>query len=126
MHKNGDDIEYCKAWAEMMVNIWIDRIIQYGIRDTGALMSSFKQHIVIQSGGSIGKIVFAFLYYGRMVAMGVHKGQTIENRIIDNVKGKPRDWYTKPLYHSLLVLNEKRAQLYGEEFKAMIIDTLKA
>lgn len=126
MSKIGSDVEYCKAWAEMMVNIWVDRMIQYGIRDTGALLNSFKQNIVLQSGGNVAKIVFAFLYYGRMVAMGVHKGQTIENRLLDNVKGKPRDWYTKPLYHSLLVLNEKRAQMYGEEFKAIIIDTLKS
>jgi hypothetical protein len=126
MSKIGSDVEYCKAWAEMMVNIWVDRVIQYGLRDTGALLSSFKQNIVLQSGGNVAKMIFAFLYYGRMVAMGVHKGQTIENRMLDNVKSKPRDWYTKPLYHSLLVLNEKRAQMYGEEFKAIIIDTLKS
>jgi len=111
----NSDVEYCKAWAEMMVNIWQDRMILYKIRDSGALLDSFKQQVIMQSGGDIGKIVFSFLYYGRMVAMGVHKGLTYENMFLEEGKKKPKDWYTKPLYHSLMVLNEKRAQIYGKE-----------
>lgn len=110
----------------MMVNIWQDRMIQYKIRDSGALLASFKQQVIMQSGGEVGKIVFSFLYYGRMVSMGVHRGLTLENRFLEDSKKKHKDWYTKPFYHSLMVLNEKRAELYGQEFKSIIIDTLKA
>lgn len=118
------EAEYCKAWAQMMVEIWIDRAIQYKIRDTGAFMNSFKQEVMIQSGGHVGKIIFSFMYYGRMVAMGVHQGMNLEAVKYEGKKNK-RDWYSKAFYHSLMVLNEKRAELYGQSFQALISDTLK-
>ena len=107
-----------------MVTIWQDKIIQLKIRDTGALLSSFTTSVISQSGGSVDKIIFAYLYYGRMVDMGVRKGLSLNDQMYEGKSKKQKGWYNKPYYHSIKVLNEKRAELYGEEFQAIIMDTL--
>lgn len=116
--------EYCDAWAKMMVTIWQDKIIKLNVRDTGELLKSFMLSVVPQSGGDINKIQFSYLYYGRMVDMGVGRGVTQGNFADTGLKRKSKGWYNKSFYHSVKVLSEKRAALYGEEFQAIIMDTL--
>ena len=111
--------DYYRAWAKMMVTIWHDKISALKIRDTGELFSSFVTNVIAQSNGDIDKITFSFLYYGRMVDMGVRKGIKIQDA---GNKGKP--WYNKSWYHSIKVISEKSAELYGEEFQLVIMETL--
>jgi len=111
--------EYYRAWAKMMVTIWQDKIAALKVRDTGELFSSFMTEVVAQSGGDIDKITFSYLYYGRMVDMGVRRGVKMED---SGKKGKP--WYNKAWYHSIKVMTEKRAELYGEEFQLIIMEAL--
>ena len=111
--------DYYQAWAKMMVTIWLDKIATLNIRDTGALFSSFQTQVAMQANGDVDKIVFSYLYYGRMVDMGVGRGLKMED---SGKKGKP--WYNKAWYHSIKLLTEKRVEIYGEEFQAMIFETL--
>lgn len=103
----------------MMVTIWLDKIAALNIRDTGELFKSFDTELTMQANGDVDKIVFSYLYYGRMVDMGVRRGIKMDEA---GKKGKP--WYNKAWYHSIKVMTEKRSELYGEEFQAIIFETL--
>jgi hypothetical protein len=123
MPQNGNPNDYYRAWAKMMVTIWHDKIAQLKVRDTGALFASFQIEVMSQSGGDIDKMVHSYLYYGRMQDMGVGRGVTKA----DAGKGsgrKEKPWYNKTYFHSIKVLTEKRAEMYGQEYQAIIHETL--
>lgn len=124
MPQTGNDITaYYNAWAQMMVTIWQDKMIAKNIRDTGALLESFKTEVVMSASGDVQKIVHTYLYYGRMVDMGVGRG--VPKSEAGSVSGRrPKPWYNKPYYHSIKVLTEKTAALYGQQFQAILMETL--
>lgn len=123
MLQNGNPNDYYRAWAKMMVTIWQDKIAQLKIRDTGELFASFQIEVVAQSNGDVDKIVHSYLYYGRMVDMGVGRGIT-KSQVDKDSGRKAKPWYNKAYFHSIKVLTEKRVELYGEEFKAIIHEAL--
>ena len=125
----------------MMITIWQDKMIALGIRDTGALLESLKMNVFFEANGDISKIAFVFLAYGRMVDMGVGRGMAAgitkkhgdvywDKRDykgqIDGFSRKKRPWYNSPWYRSVKVLTEKRILMYGQEFRAIIYETLKS
>lgn len=115
--------EYYQAWAKMMVTIWLDKISALNIYDTGELFKSFLTEIMVQSGGDIEKISYSYRYYGRMVDMGVGRGVSIDEAGSGSGRRK-KPWYNKSWYHSVKILTEKRAQMYGEDFKMIIVEAL--
>lgn len=119
MQPNGTKNDYYHAWAKMMVSIWQDKIATLKIRDTGELFKSFEMEVAMHANGDVDKIVFSYLYYGRMVDMGVRRGVKMED---SGKKGKP--WYNKSWYHSIKLLTEKRSEMYGQEFQTIIYETL--
>lgn len=119
MKQTGTKQEYYEAWAKMMITIWLDKMMALNIRDTGALLNSLAYSVIAQSGGDVEKIVHTYLYYGRMVDMGVHRGKKQ-----GDIGLKKKPWYNKAYYHSIKVLTEKASELYGEEFQAMIVEAL--
>jgi len=119
MPHSGKKNDYYRAWAKMMITIWQDKIATLNIRDTGELFKSFSLELAMQAGGDIDKIEFTYLYYGRMVDMGVRRGITM-----NDTGKKAKKWYNKTWYHSFKILTEKRSEMYGEEFQAIIYETL--
>jgi hypothetical protein len=119
----GKPNDYYRAWAQMMVTIWKDKIAILNVRDTGELFASFICEVAIAANGDINKIVFSYNYYGRMVDMGVGRGVTYENAGKDSGR-KRKPWYDKAWYHSIMVLTEKQAELYGEEYQLIISEAL--
>ena len=118
----NDRVKYFEAWAKMMVTIWEEKMMTLNIRDSGDLLSSlrsFSDHVVSNANGDVAKIIHTYLYYGRMVDMGVRRGVKQGDQ---NTRRKP--WYNKAYYHSIKVLTEKTAAIYGEEFKIMMHETL--
>ena len=134
----NDRTAYYEAWAKMMITIWEEKVMMLNVRDTGELLRSFQYHVISNAGGDTGKIVFTYMYYGRFVDMGVGRGMNagvkrggssydryrndLGQLHAYNRVAKP--WYNKPFYHSFKVLSEKTAELYGEEFKIMMHETL--
>ncbi len=121
LQTGADKAAYYEAWAKMMVTIWEEKVMIMNIRDTGDLLRSFQYQVIASAGGDIGKIVFTYMYYGRMVDMGVRRGVKQGQQ---NTRRKP--WYNKPWYHSVKLLTEKTAALYGEEFKIMMHETMNS
>lgn len=118
-----DRQQYMDAWAKMMITIWQDKMIEKNIRHTGEMLQSFNTELYFQANGDVGKIVHTYNYYGRMVDMGVGLG--VKKADVEESNRKPREWYGKAYYHSVRVLSEKMAELYGEEFQSIIHQTLQ-
>lgn len=123
MNQTGNKNEYYNAWAKMMITIWQDKIATLSVRDSGELFKSFLSEVTMQAGGDVEKIIFTYNFYGRMVDMGVGRGVTKQDAGKDSGR-RAKPWYNKPWYHSMKVLTEKRAELYGEDFQIIIMEAL--
>lgn len=118
-----DRNRYCQAWAEMMISIWAEKMEAQQIKHTGELMDSLTQEVILNARGEVDKITHSFLYYGRMVDMGVGNGVKFDDT--PSGRRKPKPWYNEKYISSVKVLTEKIAQLYGEEFTMYLSDNLR-
>ncbi len=118
----ADRVAYCEAWAQMMVDIWVEKAELYEIEDTGAFMESFMYDIREGANGEIDKIVHAYNYYGRMVDMGVGNHVNFEQVSESNRTAKP--WKDETYWRSVRALTEKMAELYGQNFFAIINENM--
>lgn len=123
--------EYIKAWTDMMIDIWKEKIIKYSIIDSGNLMSSV-------TGSSTQDSAFLkFVSYGIYQAYGVGNGYKHDNggnlEFLDpeyrkkHKLGKPRkrrNWYTPRLYSSIMVLQRAMAEIYSHDIVNTICDAL--
>lgn len=76
MAENTDLRITLEAWADIVIKNWIAKIIKLRAYDTKALVRSFEQHVWENANGNPERVVFAFLYYGRFVDMGVGEGKS--------------------------------------------------
>ncbi len=74
-----------RAWTEMMVTIWQEKIRRLGIIDTMSLHNSLE-HRISNSGGAV-QIAHEFLMYGIYVAKGVGRGYRRGNSGLDDDDG---------------------------------------
>ena len=123
--------EYIKAWTDMMIDIWKEKIIKYSIIDSGNLMSSV-------TGSSTQDSAFLkFVSYGIYQAYGVGNGYKHDNggnlEFLDpeyrkkHKLGKPRkrrNWYTPRLYSSVMVMQRAMAEIYSHDIVNTICDAL--
>jgi len=117
-----DRVKYCEAWAQMMVTIWKDKMTALGIGDTEELLKSFETEIQYQANGDVNKIVHSYVYYGRMVDMGVGGGISFDEVAASN--RNPKQWKGDSYWRSVRVLSEKMAELYGENFLSLINESM--
>lgn len=113
----SDRNRYCAAWAQMMVDIWIEKANAMGIR-AGDLTNSFAQDIYMAANGEVDKITHSFLYYGRFVDMGVGRGVPLEK--VAESSRTPKPFNSSTYWRSVQVLTEKMAEIYGEEFQVYV------
>lgn len=119
---SDDRKRYCDAWAQMMVDIWLEKAREYDIGHTGDLMRSFTSDVYTAAGGEVDKIVHAYNYYALFVELGVGRGVRYGNVANSNRKEKP--FKNEAYWRSVKVLTEKMSELYGEEFNAYITEYL--
>lgn len=123
--------EYIDGWTDMMITIWKEKIIRYGIVNTGQLHSSFNGDSTENSA------MLKFASYGIYQAFGVGNGYKRDNGgylyFLDpeyrktHKLGKPRkrrNWYTPKLYRSVQVLQCAMAELYAHDSVNAICDAL--
>ena len=65
-----------EAWADIVIKNWVAKIMALHAYDTFALARSFEHHILEHANGDPDKVIFAFMYYGRFVDMGVGEGKS--------------------------------------------------
>lgn len=112
------DKAYLEQWANQLIENWQAEITKKKIRDKGVLAASFQKQVITSAGGNIQKIKFAYEWYGKMVKLGVGKGQSLDtvkdNRTLNQLSGKkgrkPKNWKDTPY--------KKATQaLYAESFR---------
>lgn len=106
-----------KAWADIVLDIWKDRMMKYMVRDSGELWHSLYNHVVAQAEGMVERIDFFFNYYGVYVDMGVGRGFAPGNTgdIGRETKRKAKPWYASAFYGQVRRLSEILAEKYGRE-----------
>lgn len=132
-----DRKKYQDAWAEMMVKIWREKIERLHVVDTYSLHQQMQDN-VISSSDSISTIQHKFLEYGIYQDLGVGNGYSKDNggnlKILDPVyraehnmgePRKPRVWFSRAYFASIMVLKEQMAYMYGEEFCGLLVDKIE-
>ena len=140
--------EYIKAWTDMMIEIWQEKIIKHNIVRTGSMLSSFS------SSTSSDSALIKWAGYGLYQAFGTGRGYARDNGgdllFLDaeyrhqhrldkprkvgpawggyKTSGKPRkrrNWYSHKLYTSLEVFRKAMTDIYAHEVINTIVEELK-
>lgn len=132
-----DILKYNEAWSKMMLEIWREKILRLEIIDTQSLYKDMEEQ-VITAGEDMATIRHKFLQYGIYQDLGVGRGYEKDNGgnllILDpryregrnmGEPRKPREWFSRPYYASVMVLREQMAYMYAEEFCSMITTAIE-
>lgn len=124
-----------EAWADIVLELWQEKIDRLNIGVSWQLVDSLVQHIISEAGGNISMIEFAFKYYGKFVDMGVGNGVDLgsvgdlqtERRLVGKETGnrrRPKPWYNKTLYAQTQRLVEILAEKYARKGLLAIIENV--
>ncbi len=114
--------ETVKAWAEIVLEIWDDKIIKYQVMDTVSLANSLTHHVITAANGNPELVQFFFNYYGKFVDMGVGKGTDLQHASFTNRKKKP--WYSKPFFSQVIKLSQILAGKYANKAAMAIVENV--
>lgn len=110
-----------EEWAEIVVKIWEEKMLQLEISDTFQLANSFAFHVIGNAGGDVQRIEFAFNYYGMFVDMGVGRGMKLAERFAGS-RRQPKPWYTKTFMREVKKLGYIIAEKYAYMGAITIVD----
>jgi hypothetical protein len=126
---------YIDGWAEMMINIWKEKMKSLDIKDTGALMNSLRTEVVRQSGGNAAKVDLFYLFYGNYVDLGVGREMGINGRLgkdrnelgqfLEDPKRKPKPWLRGSFWYSKQKLRAKMLEQTGRAYLESVAAVLK-
>lgn len=148
-----DRIKYQQVWAEMMITIWKEKIERLHVTDTYSLHQQITDNVVTSSD-SLTTIQHKFLEYGIYQDVGTGNGYKAGNggnlKILDSAyreehrldvprkvgpkaggyytsgnPRKPREWFSRAYFASIMVLKEQMAYMYGEEFCGLLVDKIE-
>jgi hypothetical protein len=114
-----------QAWADIVINIWLDKIEKMNIYYSYQLADSFVNHIISQANGDAQKIEFAFNYYGKFVDMGVGRGVTIKDIRAGYSNRKPKPWYSMAFYIEVNKLASIMAEKYARRGVLAIVENVE-
>lgn len=122
-----ENSETIRAWAEITLNIWRDRITELKIYESGELMRSLENTLYTSAGNSVEKVEFAFKLYGIFVDMGV--GREISKGNGGDLGFTPvrkrKEWYSRVFYREVMRLKEILAEKYGQEIAKQVVHSMK-
>lgn len=123
--------KYIEGWTETMITIWKEKIVRFGIVDSGYLVSN------ISGNSSEDSALLKFMTYGIYQAYGVGNGYKHENggnlKFLDpeyrkehklGRRRKRRNWFSPRLYSSVQVLQHAMAELYSHNIVNTICEAL--
>lgn len=132
-----DRRKYEDAWAKMMVDIWQEKIDRLRVVDTRTLRQQMTERVT-EGGSAMTTIQHRFMMYGIYQDCGVGRGYEHGNGgnleilnddyRIEHELGeprKPREWFSRAYFASVMVLKEQEAYMYGEEFCGLIADAIE-
>ena len=113
-----------QAWADIVIQIWLDKIERLRIQYSYQLADSFVNHVISHSNGDVQRIEFAFNYYGKFVDMGVGKGVSLEDVSSPDVRRKPKPWYSRTFYAEVQKLAKLLAEKYARKGVLVIVENI--
>lgn len=141
-----DRRKYEDAWSKMMIDIWREKIDRMRVVDTRTLREQMTERVT-ESGSSMTTIQHRFMQYGIYQDCGVGRGYDIDGKVykdgrVGDNKGnlesldwryrdsdremrKPREWFSRAYFASVMVLKEQEAYMYGEEFCGLIASAIE-
>lgn len=130
-----DRQKYNDAWAKMMVDIWREKIERLHVIDTYRLHQEITDNVT-SSGGDLNTIQHKFMEYGIYQDCGTGNGYRKDNggnlEFLDEryresryKPRKPREWFSRAYFASVMVLKEQMAYMYGEEFCGLLVDKIE-
>ena len=130
-----DRLKYRDAWAKMMVTIWKEKIERLHVVDTYKLHQEITENIT-SSGSELSTIQHKFMEYGIYQDCGTGRGYSKGNggnllfldptlRDSRYEPRKPREWFSRAYFASVMVLKEQMAYMYGEEFCGLLVDKIE-
>jgi hypothetical protein len=102
-------------WADIVIRIWEEKMLQLQVHDTFELANSFIHHIIGQAGGDITRIEFAYNYYGKFADMGVGKGVSLMEQRQGQSTRQAKPWYSKTFLREV----RKLAIIIGNRYSHM-------
>ena len=133
MAKNTNLNLTVEAWADIVLNNWLDKITKLKIGYHFNLENELAMSIQGNPGGLPSVVQFTFPYYGKMVDMGVGKGVKLEDvrsGAIEYSSGegghrrRPKKWYSKVLYSEVQKLSRILAEKYGMLGALAIVESI--
>lgn len=108
--------QFYAAWADVVVKMWMGKIVMLDVWDEGTLYDSFRNHVLNQSGGNVELIRFIFRQYGIYADMGVGRDTPKGNEgdIGKDKKREEKPWYSSVFYREVHKLAEFQAHHYGK------------
>lgn len=124
MAENLVQSETVKAWAEITIRVWEDKVDKLHVYDTYRLINSFQLHTIASANGDISLIQFMFTWYGKFADMGVGKGTQIVDVGKPYSKRKPKKWYSPVFYSQVKRLGELLADKYSHRAAISIVENV--
>lgn len=130
-----DRLKYRDAWAKMMVTIWREKIERLHVVDTYKLHQEITENVT-SSGSELSTIQHKFMEYGIYQDCGTGNGykkgnggnlEFLDERYRESryEPRKPREWFSRAYFASVMVLKEQMAYMYGEEFCGLLVDKIE-
>jgi len=115
-------------WAETVIRIWQEKIDRMHVYQTGALRDSFINHVINHANGSLPRIEFFFINYGRFADMGVGRNYKLGNSGSVDAVRKTRSrkrWYSTTAYAEYKKVSEYIQKRFGEQAGMAFIESMK-
>jgi hypothetical protein len=113
-----------QAWADIVLDRWLNKIDAMKINDQYLLANSFMHEIISSASGDPVRIEFAFNYYGKFVDMGVGRGVKLSDVGAVESKRHPKRWYSSVFYPQISKLASLLAQKYARLGAVTIVENI--
>lgn len=135
--------KWFKEWTDMMTTIWRDRMRKLHVSpynpdraletwrpDPGSLHASLvKGQYKKGASKSAVKITHSLLTYGIFVDLGTGREfggpRNEKGQLLKQTARKPKPWFSKAYYRSVMVAKEFAAKAYGDEFKGILFQSAR-
>lgn len=139
MNIDAQELEMATKWLDFTVESFIRNMRQLRIKQTGALMASFRKQVVGAATGRL-QLQLSYALYGKFVDMGVGRGMGQGVRKGDdgydrirNSRGqlkrrerKAKKWFSKAMAYQTKRLAELMSELHGTILLSQVSDALPA
>jgi hypothetical protein len=113
-----------QAWADIVIQIWLDKIEKLHVNYSYQLADSFVNHVISHANGDARMVEFAFNYYGKFVDMGVGRGVSLEDVQQPGNIRRPKPWYSKTFFAEVQKLKVIFAEKYARKAVILIIENI--